>query len=154
MSDPFKELTSVIDKQIQKRAKAASFWASSILGTITESGGLKLDHFNLEIKDYLVADWIMDGEIEGVLEVPAHDTTGSVVLPAIPTMSDSPTTAGEYPVTYKFNDWSFTASDNKKITIQKVNLHFKPELKTGDRVLVAPVNNGRDFVIISKVVPN
>lgn len=152
MSDPFKELTSIIDKQIQKRCQAAFFWAPSILGTITENGGLKLDYFNLEIKEYLVADWVMDGEIEGTLEVPQHTETGQITLPAIPTSSGGPTVAGPYSVTYQFDAWAYSGS--KKITVSKLRLHLKPQLNAGDRVLVAPVNNGRDFVIISKVVPN
>ena len=151
--DPYKELTSIIDKHIQKRVHAAAFWAPSILGTITESGGLKLDYFNLEIKEYLVADWVLDGEIEGTLEMPQHTKTGQITLPSIPTSSGGPTVAGPYSVTYQFDDWTYSGSEDQKISVSKLKLHLKPQLTAGDRVLVAPINNGRDFVVISKVVP-
>lgn len=118
MSDPFKELVLLLERQTNKNAKALALQTESVLGTITDNG-LKLDYFKHVIKDYLVADWVFDGEIEGSLEIPAHDKTGSVILPSIPTMSDSPTTPGQYMVTYKFDDWKFTASNEKKLRLKK-----------------------------------
>jgi hypothetical protein len=147
LKDPFKSLAATIENQMRKHAQSAVFWAPSILGTITATG-LKLDNFKHVIKNYLVADWTLDGELEGDWNVPAHDETGEIVLPSIPGILHAGSVEGTYPVTYKFAAWSFTG----EITTHKFNFHLKPQLLPGDRVLVAPVNNGQDFVVISKVV--
>ncbi|MGE5606057.1 MAG: hypothetical protein ACM3YE_10230, partial [Bacteroidota bacterium] len=98
MSDPYKQLAAMLDGRMKKHAQSAAYWGTGILGTVTASG-LKLDYFKHEIKEYLVADWTFDGEIEGDWQVPAHQETGKILLPGIPTTADSPTVPGEYTAT-------------------------------------------------------
>lgn len=38
--------------------------------------------------------------------------------------------------------------------IPEVDIDYKTNLKSGDRVLVVPVNKGQDFCVIARVVPN
>jgi len=106
--NPFRKLASVITSESQKRADQALQGKTMELGLIT-STGLKLDSFNHEITQYLVADYL------------TLDATHM-------TETDAPTA---YPV------------------------NTPPALKPlveGDRVLVAPVSGGHQFVVIARVV--
>lgn len=108
------------------------------LGTIQADMGLKLDRFAVPIPkgDYLVAEWLVK------LSLPAFSLVGK----------------GEYPVKddgtpEPVTEWTQqTRWDWRPKDIDQVKVEFKPDLKPGDRVLVAWVNNHTDPVVISKVV--
>jgi hypothetical protein len=146
MSDPFDQFAHIVDNRMQNHVRRSLDWVPAILGTITETG-LRLDHFKHEIKDYLVADFSFDGEIEGNWQVPAHNETGQITLPAIPGTNSS-TIPGNYQATYQFDEWK---AENQ-ITVSKFKMHLKPNLNAGDRVLVMPVNQGQIFVVLAKVI--
>lgn len=58
IQDPFKELASVLTDNAGKQAGKAALGMSPELGTITVTG-LKLDRFKHELKDYLMAEYLM-----------------------------------------------------------------------------------------------
>jgi len=108
------------------------------LGTIQNDMSLKLDRFTVPIPkgDYLITEWIVKASF------PAFSLVGS----------------GEYPVDEDGNpvgDTSWTQQtrwDWQPRDVDQVKLEFKPDLKPGDRVLVAWVNDHTDPVVLSKVV--
>lgn len=154
MPDPYKALANAIVSQAAAQANKAIQGLASELGTMTASG-VKLDRFKHEFKDPLIVESVVDFDIELSLEVPAHDETGQIVLPSIPTSCPAgpgATVAGTYSVTYKFDAWTYSASSQGTIKAKQVRIKHKPELKPGDRVLCALVNGGRDVVIVSKVI--
>jgi hypothetical protein len=122
------------------------------LGTITATGVI-LDGFKHEIKDPLVLESLIDIDIELSLEVPAHEETGEITLPAIPSQADSPTVPGDYAVTFKFNKWVYDAGAGGPVRMTKARAKYKPQYQPGDRVLCALVNGGQEVVIVSRVVP-
>lgn len=108
------------------------------LGTIQSDMSLKLDRFAVPIPqgDYLVVEWLVK------LSLPVFSLVGT----------------GEYPVkddgspisptqTTPQTRWDWRAKE-----IDQVKLEFKPDLKAGDRVLVAWANDHTDPVVLSKVV--
>ncbi|WP_025849362.1 DUF2577 family protein [Paenibacillus ehimensis] len=86
------------------------------------TSGLKLDSYKYEIQDYMTADWRIE------LELPAFSLTGTI------------------------NGGGSAKIDFETARIPDVKIHFKDGLRPGDRVLVQPVNNGSDFVVLCKVV--
>lgn len=84
--------------------------------------GLKLDSFKFEIQDYMTADWKVE------LELPAFQVTGSI------------------------NGGSTSQFQFASTHIPDVKINLKGSLQPGDRVLVQPINNGNDFVVVCKVV--
>lgn len=156
MPDPFKQLANAIVNQAAQQANKAIQGLASELGTMTASG-VKLDRFKHEFKDPLVAESVIDFDIELSLEVPAHDETGKIVIPDTAMQVQVGTSVGyvipgTYTVTYKFDAWTHDAASKGMIKAKQVRLKHKPELKPGDRVLCALVNGGRDVVIVSKVI--
>ncbi|WP_148222341.1 hypothetical protein [Caldicellulosiruptor hydrothermalis] len=103
------------------------------LGTIQSDMSLKLDRFSVPIPqgEYLVAEWLVK------LEIPFFEAKATQTG-----LKDS--TGGD--VTGEAN-FSFQPAN-----IDKVKLNFKADLKAGDRVLVAWVNDNTDPVVICKVV--
>ncbi|NPV52223.1 MAG: hypothetical protein HPY71_01715 [Firmicutes bacterium] len=154
MPDAMTELAVELQRMARQASSQAIAGLASELGTITAKG-VKLDRYKHEFTDPLVLEPVIDLDIELTLKVPKHDETGQIVLPAIPTQAHSPTVAGTYTVTYKFDDWIYNAEEKpeKLIKITKARIKHKPEYKPGDRVICALVNGGRDVVIISRVVP-
>lgn len=152
MPDATTELAVAIRDLIARKTARAVAGLSSELGVIT-SKGVKLDHFKHEFTSPLVLEPVVDADIEVSLEVPAHDETGQIVLPAIPTATNGPTVAGTYPVTYKFDRWVHDAKSLGLIKITKMRVKYKPQYKEGDRVVCALVNGGRDVIILSRVIP-
>lgn len=108
------------------------------LGTIQSDMSLKLDRFGVPIPqgEYLIVEWL-----------------AKLILPAFSIVGK-----GEYPVDNEGNpepptDWTEqTRWDWKPGEIDEVKIEIKPDLKPGDRVLVAWLNNHTDPVVISKVV--
>ncbi len=108
------------------------------LGTIQADMSLLIDRFAISIPagEYLIAEW-----------------TAKLILPAFSLIGP-----GEYPVDDQgipqgSTTWfAQTRWDWKPKDIDQVKIEVKPDLKAGDRVLVAWVNNGTDPVVISKVV--
>lgn len=147
--DPYKELASFLKNEMNRSAQQAIVGMTCVLGTMTASG-VVLDDFKHEIKDPLVLEPLVDLEVENKWEVPAHSESGQINLPSIPTMGHSPTVAGDYNVTFKFDPWAFS---NPGIKGTKVRVKYQTQYKTGDRVLCAVINSGQDVVIISRVVP-
>ncbi len=133
--DPYKELASLLDMRIKGQANQALSGIPSELGTMTATG-LKLDTFKHEIKDYLLADWMVK------VHFPAFSLVGTATSPVdndgknLPGATTSPKTR-----------YDFSARE-----VQEVRLELKPGLKAGDRVLAIPVNNGQEAIILAKVV--
>ena len=103
------------------------------LGTIQSDMSLKLDRFAVPIPKghYLVAEWLaklslptftINGNQSGLRDSLGGSVTGDAIFNFQPTEIDG------------------------------VKMEFKPDLKPGDRVLVAWVNNHTDPVVLSKVV--
>lgn len=103
------------------------------LGTIQGDMSLKIDRFAVPIPrgEYLIAEWTaklslpafsIGGNQTGLLDSMNGDVTGNA--------------------TFNF----------QPVVIDNVKIEVKPELKPGDRVLVAWVNNYTDPVVVSKVV--
>ena len=103
------------------------------LGTIQGDMSLKLDRFAVPIPqgEYLISEWtaklilpdfIIDGNQNGLKDSLNGAVTGDATFNFQPTI------------------------------IYNVKIEFKPELKPGDRVLVAWVNDHTDPVVVSKVV--
>ena len=130
-TNPFNEIAVSLKDKMQKQVGKGVTGLSCELGTITATGGLKLDNFKHEIRDYLVADWLVK------LTLPAFSISGTQNG-----LKDS--VNGNVSGTAS---WTFSPT-----TIDQVHIELKPDLNSGDRVLCVPVNNGLDVVIISKVV--
>jgi len=108
------------------------------LGTIQGDMSLKLDRFAVPIPkgEYLVSEWaaklgLPDFFLVGMGEYPVKD-------------DGSPEPATEWTPQTRW-DW-------KPREIDEVKIEIKPDLKPGDRVLVAWVNDHTDPVILCKVV--
>ena len=131
------ELAEVLNGQI---ARISDRPDDLELGTIQNDFSLKLDGFAVPIKqgDYLIAEFtadlvLPDFSIVGTGEYPVDEY--GVPIPAVPIYHTAQTR------------WDYLQR-----TIQKVEIKLKPQLKSGDRVLVAWVNQYRDPVVIAKVV--
>ncbi|NPV90104.1 MAG: hypothetical protein HPY50_04920 [Firmicutes bacterium] len=133
-SDPFKELTSLLDNRMKNQAAQAVSGTPSELGVVT-STGLKLDSFKHEIRDYLVADWLVK------LHFPARSIIVTSTSPVDAQGNELPgAVTSPFLTRYNIDE------------IDQVRLELKVGLKPGDRVLAVPVNGGQDAVIICKVV--
>lgn len=130
------DLAKVLNERISLIANKPD---SIELGMIQPDMSLKIDTFAMPIKkgDYLIAEFtaditLPDFSIVGMGEYPV-DEEGT---PLPPETYNTPQTRW---------DWN-----SKKI--ESVKIELKPQLKAGDRVLVAWVNQHRDPVVIAKVV--
>jgi len=103
------------------------------LGTIQGDMSLKIDRFAVPIPkgEYLIAEWMAK------LSLPAFSIDGNQNG-----LKDSMDGAVTGDATFNF----------QPTVIDDVKIEFKPDLKPGDRVLIAWVNNHTDPVVISKVV--
>ena len=108
------------------------------LGSIQGDMSLKLDRFAVPIPkgEYLVSEWtaklgLPDFSLVGMGEYPVKD-------------DGSPEPVTECTPQTRW-DW-------KSREIDEVKIKIKPNLKPGDRVLVAWVNDHTDPVVVSKVV--
>jgi len=108
------------------------------LGTIQDDMSLKLDRFTIPIPkgDYLIADWTAK------LNFPAFSLVGKGEYPVEDDGTPEPPTQWT-----QQTRWDWTPKE-----IDEVKIEVKPDLKPGDRVLVAWVNNHTDPVVLSKVV--
>ncbi|NQX66811.1 hypothetical protein HQN90_11820 [Paenibacillus alba] len=127
--NPYKKLATTLDNRMSGHAASAITGLPAELGTMT-AGGLKLDRFKHEIADYYVADWMAK------LHLPAFTLGGTV----------TGLTSGSGAVTGQ-GTFAFGESE-----VEDVRLEFQHGLKSGDRVLAIPINDGNDVVIICKVV--
>ncbi|GBF35489.1 hypothetical protein DCCM_4618 [Desulfocucumis palustris] len=135
--DPFKQIVSLLEARITDKAGRPASGMQCELGTIT-SAGLKLDNFKHEIKDFLIADWLVK------IHLPDFFLVGTATSPVDGQGNPLPGAGTSALTKYSFNAREF----------EDVRLELKQGLKTGDRVLVAPVNGGQDFVILARVMPN
>lgn len=123
--NPFKSIVAELDGQMKKRANEAidSQWAAHELGTI-EPNGLRLDNFTKEV-------------------IPINRCLISRDLTLkIPYFTDTEVVSGGS------GDAEYAPHSHPVVT--------PPELwpvKVGDRVLVAPVGGGQNFLIEQVVVP-
>lgn len=103
------------------------------LGTIQGDMSLKIDRFAVPLPagEYLIAEWTAK------LSLPAFSIGGSQTG-----LLDSMNGTVTGDATFNF----------QATVIDDVKIEFKPDLKPGDRVLVAWVNNHTDPVVVSKVV--
>lgn len=125
MSDPYLALASTIKSHMEAHAKGAISGVATDLGTITDTG-LKLDSFKDEIQDFFVGSWSVN------MKLPAFTISG-ILKP-----EGGVATNAEYEV--------------QPTEIKGVQFNFVSGLKSGDRVLVVPINGGNDAVVICKVV--
>ncbi len=119
------------------------------LGTIQPDMSLKLDRFAVPMPqgEYLISEWTVK------LILPAFSLLGvetcmqaqGLVTTAASVDSEGNPLPGS--VTKGLAQYSFNPAE-----INDVAIEIKPELKPGDRVLVAWVNNHTDPIVISKVV--
>ncbi len=128
--DPYKQLARLLEDRMARHAGRAVAGLFCELGTITATG-LKLDGFKHEIKDYLVAEWLVK------VYLPAFSIIGTQTG-----LKDSLGGSVTGQATFSFQPAS----------VNEVRLEFKADLKPGDRVLAVPVNGGQDAVVICKVV--
>ena len=108
------------------------------LGTIQGDMSLKLDRFAVPIPqgEYLIVEWLAK------LILPPFSLVGLGEYPVKDDGSPDPPT-----------EWTpQTRWDWKPREIDEVKIEIKPDLRPGDRVLIAWVNNHTDPVVISKVV--
>lgn len=108
------------------------------LGTIGDDLSLKVDRFAVALPagQYLVAEWTAE------LGLPPFSLVGSGEFPVEDDGTPEPVT--------EWTDqtrWDLLAKDIKEVAVR-----IKPELKPGDRVLVAWVGDGTDPVVVCKVV--
>lgn len=108
------------------------------LGTIQSDMSLKLDRFAVPIPrgEYLIAEWTVK------LSFPAFSLVGRGEYPVKNDGSPEPPTQWT-----QQTRWDWTPKE-----IDEVKIEVKPDLKPGDRVLVAWVNDHTDPVVVSKVV--
>lgn len=142
MTNPFKELASVMDSRSKQNFKSLLSGVPCELGTITASG-IKLDGFKHEYQEYLIADWTFK------IELPQASRVIKTAKPVNPDGTDIPNTT-EYSALTRL-DFNVEGAGGADVTV-KAHLDFKSELKPGDRVLAIPINNGQDVVVICKVV--
>lgn len=98
-------------------------WLQRELGTMTEGLGLKLDRFKHIITDYMLSDHL--------------------------TLAEPYMTKTEIDGAHSQPDAGYGGTHSHQVITPKQLLPLHP----GDRVLVAPVNDGQDFVIVARVVP-
>jgi hypothetical protein len=127
VNDPYKQLVEMIETLIKRHIARLAAGVTCELGTITSSG-LKLDGFKHEIKKYLVSKHLTLDETD---------------------FTETETDGGH----------TASCSSGGAVVVQDHKHQVKTPsqlgpLKNGDRVLVAPVNHGQDFVVIARVVPN
>ena len=119
------------------------------LGTIQGDMSLKLDRFAVPIPqgEYLISEWKVKLILPEffLLGTETCMETMGFVTPAASVDSEGNPLPGS--VTKGLARYSFNPAE-----INKVAIEIKPELKPGDRVLVAWVNNHTDPVVVSKVV--
>lgn len=119
------------------------------LGTIQGDMSLKLDRFAVPIPqgEYLISEWTAKLILPAfsLLGVETCMEAGGLVTTAASVDSSGSPLPGS--VTKGLAQYSFNPAE-----INKVAIKIKPELKPGDRVLVAWVNDHTDPVILCKVV--
>jgi hypothetical protein len=131
--DPVKQLARALaGTRAKAEGRQAALYGAE-LGTITATG-LKLDRFKHEIRKYLVSHHLtLDEPYHTVVEPDTghhgHGPSGS------PDVSDHEHPASE-------------GAHNHRV----VNPNPLLPLHPGDRVLVIPVNEGREFVVVARVV--
>ncbi len=141
INNPFSELASIVNKQSRFHAESSLQGVPPVLGTMTETGVI-LDDFKHEIKDPLYADWLVK------LDMPQISRTVNMSAPVKedPRGDDIPGSTVSILTRIDFH------GDGNATEIFNVHIDLKSSLKSGDRVLVIPINRGQDCVIICKVV--
>ena len=131
--------TSKLAQVIAERISIQTAWPDALeLGIIQGDMSLKIDRFAVPIPrgEYLIAEWTAK------LSFPAFSLVGMGEYPVKNDGSPEPVT-----------EWTpQTRWDWKPREVDEVKIEVKPDLKPGDRVLVAWVNNRTDPVVVSKVV--
>ncbi len=136
--DAFKQLARAIDDRATKRAGRAALFGAE-LGTITATG-LKLDRFKYEIPrgrylvaHYLTLDWPFHTIVETQTGNHPHGPSGGHSQYAGDGVHGHPSGEGLH--------------DHRVVNPSQLR-----PLMPGDRVLVVPVNEGREFVVVARVV--
>jgi hypothetical protein len=126
MSNFIDDILKFVERMIDRKTQNIM----CVLGTITQSGGVKLDNHKEEIKNPLYLEWTIDITLK----------SGAIKGTIMPGLN-----AGTNPVVGKFN---FPA--DIKAEVKDITSTTKKKYVPGDRVLCIPV--GGDIVIIGKVV--
>lgn len=141
--DPWREIVRVLDDRMTGHIGQSLLGVPCELGTITDTGALKLDKFKHEIADYLTASWTAK------VKIPAASRVVKIATPVNSDGSDIPGTT-QYSQTSRI-DFSVQGTGGPDETLD-VEVDIQPGLKPGDRVLAIPVNGGQDAVVVCKVV--
>jgi len=120
------DLLQFIERKIDKKTQDIK----CVLGTITQSGGVKLDNHKEEIKNPFFLEWTIDITVK-------NGAVKGRINPGL--------TAGGNAVVGTFN-----FPGDPKTDIKDIISTTKKKYKAGDRVLCIPIGN--DIVIIGKVV--
>ena len=130
---------SKLAQVIAERISTQTAWPDALeLGIIQGDMSLKIDRFAVPIPrgEYLIAEWMAK------LSFPAFSLVGKGEAPVKDDGTPDPPTSWTEQTRW---DWH-------PREIDEVRIEIKPDLKPGDRVLVAWVNNHTDPVVVSKVV--
>lgn len=121
--DPYSELFGMMRGQMASSAAGAikDGWVAGELGTMTANLDLKLDRFKHVITDYLISDHL--------------------------TLAEPDMTHTEQDGAHSQPDAGFGGAHVHQVVTPPQLLPLHP----GDRVLVQPVNDGQDFVIVARV---
>jgi hypothetical protein len=133
--DPIKGLArTLVGAEARSRGRDAATYGAE-LGTITATG-LRLDRFKHEIPrgKYLVAHYL-------TLGWPFHTTVEEQT-------GNHPHGPSGYPPVSNHEHPSSEGKHDHRV----VNPEQLRPLQPGDRVLVVPVNEGREFVVVARVV--
>ena len=141
-TEVFKEIASLLTTKVDVKEIVKANGLICELGTITSTGNLKLDNFKYEIESYFVAEWDVE------IDIPKEYR---IIQLASPVTEEGDDIAGVTGYS-NISRMDFVKEADRQ-TI-KARITLKGQLKEGDRVLVVPVNNGQEFVVIAKVVLN
>lgn len=144
--DGTSELAQVIAERITTQTRRPD---ALELGTIQGDMSLKLDRFAVPIPkgEYLIAESTVKVHFPAFSLIATEtcmEGDGKVTLGASVDAEGSPLPGSK---TRGLTKYSFLPEQ-----VRDVRLEIKPELRPGDRVLVAWVNDGTDPVVVSKVV--
>ena len=125
MDSLIEALTKYFEKMINRKTQSIA----CVLGTITSSGGVKLDNHKDEIKP-LFLEWTFD------LIIKNSKLSGTI---------GAGLTAGSFQVVGRLN-----FPMEPQVEVKEVRCTPKNQYKAGDRVLCIPV--GSDVIVVGKVI--
>jgi hypothetical protein len=158
LANQYHRLARALEHRMAKHAAGAVQGLAGELGTIVnvfksdpytvKRVWVKLDNFKDVIKDPMFSQWTAK------IVIPDFARVVKLCCPVDENGCDvAGTTCGER-TRFDFDVNGVVGSEGatKPMTTVEVEVRAKDGLKVGDRVLVVPINNGQDHLIVSKVV--